>query len=104
MIAHSKRYQAAYLQAPEIDKMDSLTIQQKMAEAISKHFTQEEIQNANEEQQAKIHQIIQEESYNIVFDIMKNKSVWFMIHEEYGKYSILMYYDNEYNHVVGDDL
>lgn len=34
-----------------------------------------------------------------------NKSVWFMINEEsYGKYRILMYYDNEYNKAHGEDL
>lgn len=34
-----------------------------------------------------------------------NKSVWFMINKDsYGKYQILMYYDNEYNRANGEDL
>lgn len=34
-----------------------------------------------------------------------NKSVWFMIaRQQYGKYRINMYYDNEYNHANGEDL
>lgn len=32
------------------------------------------------------------------------RSVWFMISESYGEYSILMYYDNVYNQANGDDL
>jgi hypothetical protein len=33
-----------------------------------------------------------------------NKVVWFMISELYGKYSITMYYDNEYNRANGEGL
>lgn len=33
-----------------------------------------------------------------------NKAVWFTISEFYGKYSITMYYDNEYNRANGDTL
>ena len=33
-----------------------------------------------------------------------NKSVWFMIADYYGKYGIIMYYDNCYNQANGEDL
>lgn len=33
-----------------------------------------------------------------------HKVVWFMISEHYGKYSIIMYYDNELNKANGEDL
>jgi hypothetical protein len=33
-----------------------------------------------------------------------NKAVWFMISELYGKYSISIYYDNEYNRANGEGL
>lgn len=33
-----------------------------------------------------------------------NRVVWFMINEEYGRYRILMFYDNCYNQANGDDL
>ena len=33
-----------------------------------------------------------------------NRVVWFMIDEEYGRYKILMFYDNGYNQANGDDL
>ena len=32
------------------------------------------------------------------------RMVWFMIGEEYGRYRIVMYYDNEYNRSNGEDL
>ncbi|MBO6023825.1 MAG: hypothetical protein J6P83_03120 [Bacteroidales bacterium] len=35
---------------------------------------------------------------------MEKKSVWFMIDERYGKYRLLMFYDNGYNQANGDDL
>ena len=38
------------------------------------------------------------------FDLISKKPVWFRIVEHYGKYYITMYYDNEYNHVDGEDL
>lgn len=52
---HNKRYEAVYLQSPEIADSDK-------------------------------------------------RVVWFMIKEQYGRYSIIMYYDNEYNHSDGEDL
>lgn len=36
-------------------------------------------------------------------DLFK-RSVWFMIHEHYGRYHILLFYDNEYNQANGEDL
>lgn len=33
-----------------------------------------------------------------------NRPVWFMIDESYGRYRILMYYDNANNQANGDDL
>lgn len=33
-----------------------------------------------------------------------NRVVWFMIDEQYGRYRILMFYDNGFNQANGDDL
>lgn len=38
------------------------------------------------------------------FEKLSKKSVWFMINETYGRYEILMYYDNECNRANGEDL
>lgn len=35
---------------------------------------------------------------------LSNKVVWFTIAEKYGKYIIVMYYDNYYNQANGEDL
>ena len=62
-----------------------------------------------------------EELYELAMDKLKNltddlknqlesmedsfkRPVWFMISNDYGKYSITMYYDNEYNRPNGEDL
>ena len=35
---------------------------------------------------------------------LKKRIVWFTIHEDYGKYELCIYYDNEYNHDTTDEL
>ena len=37
-------------------------------------------------------------------DKATKKTVWFMISENYGRYYITMFYDNEYNRANGEDL
>ena len=39
-----------------------------------------------------------------MYDSISKRIVWFMIDEQYGKYKILMFYDNELNHANGEDL
>ena len=39
-----------------------------------------------------------------LYERVKNRSVWFLINEFYGDYSIIMYYDNELNKARGEDL
>ena len=43
-------------------------------------------------------------TFKIGMEMMLKKPVWFRICESYGKYSIVMYYDNEYNRSHGEDL
>ena len=38
------------------------------------------------------------------FEDVLNRSVWFMIGDSYGRYRILMFYDNCYNQANGEDL
>ena len=45
-----------------------------------------------------------ENSVYSALENLDNKSVWFMIHEHYGEYGILMFYDNGYNQPNGEDL
>lgn len=51
--------------------------------------------------QAAFYQVFSDEDTDE--DIL-NRQVWFDIVEQYGKYKILMFYDNVYNQANGDDL
>ena len=55
----------------------------------------------NKAYQAAFFQIL---SDNDTDEDILNRQVWFTINEQYGKYKILMYYDNGYNQANGDDL
>ena len=68
---------------------------------IHSKYTKEQLENPSEE--------ISEDVYRIgamyALEKIVKKPVWFMIsEEEYGKYYITMYYDNEYNRANGEDL
>ena len=104
MTINNKRYQASYYQAPDPEKMDTLVIQNRIKDALLKEFTQEQIDNPTEKQAEEMRQILAKETTNVIYEAVKNKSVWFMITENYGKYYISMFYDNEYNHSDGEDL
>ena len=84
--------------------MDTLVIQNRIKDALLKEFTQEQIDNPTEKQAEEMRQILAKETTNVIYEAIKNKSVWFMITENYGKYYISMFYDNEYNHSDGEDL
>lgn len=101
---HDKRYEAIFFQNPSTD---SLSIVQKTRLVIDKvhadlssKYTQEQINNPSEEMADEIADLLTK----YTSDIMLKKSVWFMISESFGKYRILMYYDNEYNRANGEDL
>lgn len=96
MTVKNKRYQAAYYQNPV---MDSTTLANTVLENLSSkyNYTVEQVATLTEEEQAKL-------QFDLAYDLISKKSVWFMISERYGEYSILMYYDNEYNRSNGEDL
>lgn len=94
MTVKNKRYEAYYYQNPVID---SAAMANAMLERISTKYTPEQVAALTQEERVKI-------SADLVYDMISKKSVWFMIREHYGKYYILMYYDNEYNESNGEDL
>lgn len=96
MTVKDKRYEAAYYQNPV---MDSTTLANTVLENLSSkyNYTVEQVATLTEEEQAKL-------QFDLAYDLISKKSVWFMISERYGEYSILMYYDNEYNRSNGEDL
>lgn len=91
MSVNNKRYEADYYQKPDT----TLTKADVQQYALSK-YTQEQLANPTEE--------ITKDLFMYSLDLIRKKSVWFMINEKYGDYRILMYYDNEYNHSDGEDL
>ena len=97
MSVHNKRYEASYYQVT--NQLDSVTMTNKLQELIaSKYGT--DFSNLTEEQQMNI--ISSSIAYYL--SLYKDNSVWFMITEQYGRYGILMYYDNNRNRANGEDL
>ena len=63
-------------------------------------YSEEELENPTEEQRLDI----KYEATMYMLDLYSKRSVWFMIDEHYGRYRIIMFYDNEFNHSDGEDL
>lgn len=82
MILHNKRYEAAFYQVSK-SEMDSF---------LKSTYTEEQLANPTDEMRS------------VFVDFISKRSVWFMIDGKYGKYRILMYYDNGYNQADGEDL
>lgn len=101
MTVHNKQYQALFFQdaLPELDSVGLYT-------ELRKKYTPEQLDNPTEEQEQEIFDI--KMAYiNDAFQKISgftNRSVWFTINENYGKYYIVMYYENGYNEANGEDL
>ena len=97
MIVDKKRYEAVFYQKPVA--MDTVGIVKIFRTTLLSKYTDEQLENPTEELQSEIIKI----SESMIVDYLK-RPVWFMISNDYGKYRINMYYDNEYNHANGEDL
>lgn len=100
MMVHKKNYDAIYYQNLDLSKIDTLVVQQQLREELLKSFTNEQIESESPEVQAALLQA----SKKIMFSYITKKAVWFRICESFGKYYIMMFYDNEYNRADGEDL
>lgn len=100
MSLYNKRYEAAYFQIFESD-YDTTGASKIIMEKLQKTYTSEQINNLSEEEKM---QFAVESGIEVLLGKVSKRSVWFMIVEEYGRYSIIMYYDNEYNYADGEDL
>ena len=100
MSVNNKRYEADFYQM-DFASVDTVAIQEEALKYFSSKYTTEQIDKMSDEEKSSIGQ---EFAFNYLIDLMKNRSVWFMIEEEYGKYYILLYYDNGYNQANGEDL
>lgn len=100
MALYNKRYEAAYYQVTEADK-DTTGMQEWLLDKVLEDYGAEKWENiSDEERQTAGIKIAME----WMLEKIAKKSVWFMISEQYGRYSIIMYYDNENNHSNGEDL
>ncbi len=104
----NKRYQAAYFQMTEKDKEFSKEAAEAFREKVlarNSKYTEEELNNPTEEMLNEVIQLLtSDEGLNEALERIKNRSVWFLINEFYGDYTIIMYYDNELNAANGEDL
>lgn len=98
MTIHKKRYEASFLQIPSV--IDTLETQKGLRTKLLDKYTEEQLENPTEEQASDIKYM----ASLYMLELFSKRSVWFLIDEQYGKYRIVMYYDNEYNHSYGEDL
>ena len=100
MLVHKKNFDALFYQNPDMNKVDTLALQNKVREQLLGKYKPEQLENPTEE----MNQEVQAIAMRIGMDMIFKKPVWLRICESYGEYYITMYYDNEYNHANGEDL
>ena len=100
MLVHKQNFDALFYQNPDMEKVDTLALQNKIREQLLEKYKPEQLENPTEE----MNQEVQAIAMRIGMDMIFKKPVWFRICESYGEYYITMYYDNEYNHANGEDL
>lgn len=92
---NNKRYEAAFSQQIDDKKSD-----EQIHSELLKTYSEEQLSNPTEEEKEEILR----KKFEIIFDNWYKRAVWFMIDSEYGRYRILMYYDNGHNRSDGEDL
>ena len=98
MTVRKKRYEAIFYQLPEGEAMEQL--QARILKEVQRKYTPEQLESHADEMRNEIIAL----SLDLMINSLKNKPVWFVIEEYYGKYYIAMFYDNEYNRANGEDL
>lgn len=99
MTVKNKRYEAAYIQMPE--QVDTVALMNKAQNFVQAKYTEEQLDKLSESEKNDI----LKDLFISFMDEFSKKSVWFMINNDgYNKYSICMFYDNEWNHANGEDL
>ena len=102
MIVNSKRYEAVFYQHLE----ERTKYPEKIEDYLLSVFSQEQLDNPNEEEKLQISNMKLEFTKVAMQDIFTSdaRSVWFMISNERAGYKILMFYDNNLNRSNGEDL
>ena len=100
MTVNKKNYDAVFFQVPDMEKADTLALQEKVRNELLNKYTEAELTNPSEE----ITKEIKNTAIKTGTELMLMKPVWFTIARVNGEYYICMYYDNEYNRSHGEDL
>ena len=95
MTVNNKRYEAAFIQTN--NTLDSVTLSKKMEEFNKENYGDDYLLDMTDEQ-------ILDASIKFFLSLYIDNSVWFMINERYGRYGILLYYDNNRNRANGEEL
>lgn len=98
MTINNKRYEAIFYQLPEEEVLEKMKASVK--DRVQDKFSPSQLESPTEEIRNEIFSL----TLDYMMDNLKNKPVWFMISDFYGKYFITMFYDNEYNRANGEDL
>ena len=98
MAVRNKRYEAIFYQLPEGEAMEQM--QASILKDVQDKYTPEQLESPTDEMRTEIIS----DTYDNMINVLRNKPVWFMISELYGKYYITMFYDNENNRANGEDL
>jgi len=109
MMVNDKRYEAVFYQKSMFAPLDSTAIQEKIYSLQKERFTPEEIANPTPEIKEELDKIRNQYWADSLRDTLGFlfRPVLFMISKSessYGKYHIVMAYDNEYNKANGEDL
>ena len=99
MIVNNKRYQACFYQAPS-DTAHIKNVAMAVREKLLQKYSEYQLANPTEE----IQKEATSETMSAVLEDSQNRSVWFMITENFSNFQLVMYYDNEYNKANGEDL
>lgn len=95
MTVNNKRYEAAFIQTN--NTLDSVTLSKKIEEFNKENYGDDYLLDMTYEQ-------ILDASIKFFLSLYIDNSVWFMINERYGRYGILLYYDNNRNRANGEEL
>ncbi len=98
----NKRYQASYCQIPDSTKIDIRMIREELAQSWG--LSSDDLNNLPEDKKKLFDSSVEIKKNIMYLRNQLNNQVWFMIDERYGRYRILMYYDNGYNQADGEDL
>ena len=100
MAVNNKRYEASFYQRSY--KMDdSLALFEYISNEMKERYSSDKIDSMNEnEKNSAIASILWD--YHLY--ILPKKHVWFTFGNYYGKYYMVIYYDNENNEADGEDL